>query len=624
MSKTRAWEIAAVLVVVLSLIIIFIPRGNAIERHVRLAVKYYQEGNYEEAILAFDKAITIDDKIPTLHYAKAEAQMATGDEDGAMTSVYRALLLRRDGAGDTQVAVLYASLMEGVAHKSEKEWVYMWYEKNRDNEELSEFASWVKGYLNELEVADARKNETIQAVVEAFTASLPKLESFQGQRRFVSLGEYKEDRSHIGLADLEIGDGLMTYRTGDFDNDGNTEFLTLEKKADDLWVRLYRVGTDKVVSLAEKNIGSFFREILLQDMMKVYINQHKGISYVFFEASRCGGLVSQGSGQWDFLACNLSDGRLTDVCNVHYDNTYDDDTEALVLKHLRDFGLASVYDDMEEEYIDITIYLNHEFLNFGGEDESSDLMFRGSQGYLDPTIDFDGHIHAPEHIPPFEISWYIIDGAPLDTAAQIEAIDTKAQIDSVQEKMDAFLAGMPKVNSFSDTRAFVAKDKPSYEGDVLKLASYTLANGILSYRTGDFDSDGNTEILAVVSEENHILIRLYRVEDEVNLIAEKEVAYLMDGNDAIGIQRVAVFTKTFNNKMYVFCENDSYGYWGASGGEYTIAGYCVSDSALSEDLYELYNEYGRSNGSFDWIGVGADGSIKIKKIFMRACFFNTQ
>ena len=54
-----------------------------------LGVRYLNEGNYEEAILAFEAAISIDPKRPEAYALLADAYLAAGDEAGAQDALER-------------------------------------------------------------------------------------------------------------------------------------------------------------------------------------------------------------------------------------------------------------------------------------------------------------------------------------------------------------------------------------------------------------------------------------------------------------------------------------------------------------------------------------------------------
>ena len=56
-----------------------------------LGVRYLSEGNYQEAILAFNAAIEIDPKRPEAYLGLADAYEASGDKDSAQTALERGL-----------------------------------------------------------------------------------------------------------------------------------------------------------------------------------------------------------------------------------------------------------------------------------------------------------------------------------------------------------------------------------------------------------------------------------------------------------------------------------------------------------------------------------------------------
>ena len=67
-----------------------------------LGVRYLSEGNYEEAILAFEAAIKIDPKNADAYRKLAEAYEKTGDEDAAL----RTLETGAEATGDRELADL--------------------------------------------------------------------------------------------------------------------------------------------------------------------------------------------------------------------------------------------------------------------------------------------------------------------------------------------------------------------------------------------------------------------------------------------------------------------------------------------------------------------------------------
>ena len=67
------------------------PRGNQLaETNVKLGVGYFQQGNYEYALVKFRKAIEIDDDLPTAHYAIALLYDKLGKPNAAVRHFDRA------------------------------------------------------------------------------------------------------------------------------------------------------------------------------------------------------------------------------------------------------------------------------------------------------------------------------------------------------------------------------------------------------------------------------------------------------------------------------------------------------------------------------------------------------
>lgn len=70
-----------------------------------LGVRYLSEGNYEEAILAFEAAIEIDPKRAEAYLGLADAYTAAGDEGGAQETLERGLAETNDDAIRDRISV---------------------------------------------------------------------------------------------------------------------------------------------------------------------------------------------------------------------------------------------------------------------------------------------------------------------------------------------------------------------------------------------------------------------------------------------------------------------------------------------------------------------------------------
>lgn len=83
MNKKRILMLIIGLVLLISIIVGIGVSGilSPYERQIRLAYKFLEQGNYEEAILAFDKAIEIDVKRDKAYIGKADVYVARCDEN---------------------------------------------------------------------------------------------------------------------------------------------------------------------------------------------------------------------------------------------------------------------------------------------------------------------------------------------------------------------------------------------------------------------------------------------------------------------------------------------------------------------------------------------------------------
>lgn len=141
------------LVIIATIVTCFMMSGrNTLESHLKLAVKYFNEGNYEEAILEFDKAIKIDDKIFHIYLAKANAEIETGNNDAALESTIKMveLLKVNDEIANKTMLQAHTILLDmyNTSKYKEKEDLLIWfYEAAYGNEKYAEYLSWIEDYL---------------------------------------------------------------------------------------------------------------------------------------------------------------------------------------------------------------------------------------------------------------------------------------------------------------------------------------------------------------------------------------------------------------------------------------------------------------------------------------------
>ena len=81
--------------------------------HYDLGVRYLSEGNYEEAILAFNAAIEIDPKQPDVYEKLAEIYIATGDTEQARKILEDGYAITGSETLQIRLAEIIASLVNG-------------------------------------------------------------------------------------------------------------------------------------------------------------------------------------------------------------------------------------------------------------------------------------------------------------------------------------------------------------------------------------------------------------------------------------------------------------------------------------------------------------------------------
>lgn len=134
---------------------------NPLESHIKLAVKYFQDGKYEEAILEFDKAIAINDKLTEVYLAKASAEIYADNENAANESVLRAidLMKNNDEEENDKITEYLKAIIDNAEYRTAIQVVLWWYDRNYENEEYSEYIKWLEEHLTDYEQEFAKIRE---------------------------------------------------------------------------------------------------------------------------------------------------------------------------------------------------------------------------------------------------------------------------------------------------------------------------------------------------------------------------------------------------------------------------------------------------------------------------------
>ena len=81
-------KIYAVVLVLISLILFTACDGDKWQESYDLGMRYLSEGNYAEAIIAFDKAMEIDPKQPMAYVGRADAHIGSGETDANLAVAF--------------------------------------------------------------------------------------------------------------------------------------------------------------------------------------------------------------------------------------------------------------------------------------------------------------------------------------------------------------------------------------------------------------------------------------------------------------------------------------------------------------------------------------------------------
>ena len=91
---------------------------DSVQRNLDLGYKYLEEGNYSEALIAFEKVITIDDKNIDGYMGKAQALIGLDNISDAVTTI--------------ETAIILASTYEQLEMLEEYKQVVEWWKNNAD------------------------------------------------------------------------------------------------------------------------------------------------------------------------------------------------------------------------------------------------------------------------------------------------------------------------------------------------------------------------------------------------------------------------------------------------------------------------------------------------------------
>ncbi len=223
-----------VFVIIATIVACFAISGgvfNPLSSPLKLAVKYYAEGNYEEAILQFDKAIAINNKLPEVYLAKASAEMHLEQEENAIETTLNAIKLMKDENSESNSAIkLLDAIFSNSEYQGTDEIVLWWYDKTYDNEDYAEYREWIETNWSEKyqdRISEIQNNhKPNEKIYESILANYQKAEQNNYEYDYIN-GETFESVYPNVNAEIAMSGGKpkLHYLVKDLNNDGVSELI---------------------------------------------------------------------------------------------------------------------------------------------------------------------------------------------------------------------------------------------------------------------------------------------------------------------------------------------------------------------------------------------------------------
>lgn len=227
-----------------------------------LGVRYLSEGNYEEAILAFEAAIKIDPKNADAYRKLAEAYEKTGDEDAAL----RTLETGAEATGDRELADLAEKKRQELDAQPEQPEQPEQTEQSEQPEALDEpeepaepeAPDWPSQLSNVVYFGDISNCRMSREASEAYAAVLEQLpemktdagESYSLQAALFDPGDgypllvtcYAGSENLYNMGWPVLGEHLLPYQVWTF-NGKTAERYPFEEETRDMWGTDIQFGT---------------------------------------------------------------------------------------------------------------------------------------------------------------------------------------------------------------------------------------------------------------------------------------------------------------------------------------------------------------------------------------------
>lgn len=375
---------------------------NPLQYNVKLAMKCLYNEEYEEAVLYFEKAIQIDNKIPDIYFAKANAEIILDKQEEAYQSIESAINMIKDENFNSNTLVIIDDMFSRSVYKNRDELMLYWYENNYDNINEAEICEWIKKQLGEKyseqinEIENKSQNKKFNYALEQLLSEKGQIPSKTDKRKFIYNNDRKFNEPQIALQKYSIQNGILSYYKNDFDYDEQNELFTAEVENNNILFRIYELNNDKLKLIESIEIAPATSDLIGKtEWTKIFIKEKEQKNYAFFEQYSQSGLISDGF-FFDIRGYMIDGDKMIEIMRESESGSSISELLGPINNKLENFGLKPVLKD----------YYGHETSIAESSDVkvlvSIEQRFNGkNQEVYENAF---GEISKPEDITPMDIS----------------------------------------------------------------------------------------------------------------------------------------------------------------------------------------------------------------------------
>lgn len=206
---------------------------NPAAKHLKSAVKNYSSGRYEETIDDLEAVVSINDKLPTVYYAKASAEIHIDEETVAAETLLQAFKLQKGNSYDdnNRVCKILNDLFEDDAYQGHDELMLWWYEKMFDNTECKEYLEWLEScltdkYKTKLEKIKQENENNSENLYGSILEEYKRAQENNYEYDYLNGEEFEDIYPHINPEIVSNGiNSDLSYSVMDINGDGTMELV---------------------------------------------------------------------------------------------------------------------------------------------------------------------------------------------------------------------------------------------------------------------------------------------------------------------------------------------------------------------------------------------------------------